>query len=145
MEEEFVSEKDYNEIVRNVIGIIEDFGYTELKDIKSPKSDSIYFIFCDDEELTNEEVNLIVCLRVSDHKLSSWGSDRTKQDAKNRQLKTLQQFADENRFLNKHISDNEHIPIYYIYVKYENEFYTELEDLYSQIRKKLQEFTNKNK
>lgn len=140
-------ENNAENIITNIIGIINEFGYTEL--MNKPKSNqsnskSLYFTFCDENEFNTEEVELIVRMRVSDHNLPRWKNNKNEQDAINRQLNDLKAFAHDNKFLNKNLNVEEEIPVEYIYVKYENKWYSNIEEVYDKVRKKLQDFKNKH-
>lgn len=138
-------ESDFDKIKKDVSKIIMSFGYTELEKADISDHGSMYFIFCKKSEYDTDEVTLITKMRVSDHKLPLRDGDKTQQDAINRQIRNFQQYANDYRELNKNLMDSEEITATCIYVKYENEFYTELEDLYSKIRRKLQAFASKHK
>ena len=84
-------------------------------------------------------------MRVSDHNLSKWNDKETEQDAKNRQLNHLKNQTKDYYILNKHLMDKDTIPVEYIYVKYENEWYSNVEEVYTKIRQKLRDFQNKHK
>ena len=146
---EAINVKDnVNEIVKNITNIINDFGYEELepgRPSSNSYSNSLYFTFCDKEDYDLEEVELIIGMRVSDHDLPKWDNDRTSQDTKNRQLDYLSNFTKNYYMLNKHLKNGDTIPVDYIYVKYENEFYSDLDDLYNKVKEKLQAFKNKHK
>lgn len=143
--EEFDFEENYEDIIQNIVTIIEEFGYEVLEKERSPLSNSLYFIFCFKNEYNDTKVNLIVELRLSDHDLPIWSKDKGKQDAKNRQLNFVKGYAQANKELNKTLKPGEEISVDQIYVKYENEFYSTLEDVYKKVREKLQTFTNKHK
>lgn len=135
-------------IVSTIINIIGEFGYTEIMGnpkSNKPNSNSLYFTFCNENKFNSEEVELIIRMRVSDHDLPRWKTDKTGQDAKVRQLNDLKAFAHNNRFINKNLKADEEIPVEYIYVKYENEYYSDIEEVYAKIRQKLREFQNKHK
>lgn len=136
------------EIITNITNIITDFGYIDITDnpkSNKPNSNSLYFTFCDENEFNSEEVQLIVRMRVSDHDVPRWRNDESEQDAKVRQLNKLKAFAHNNRFINKNLKADEEIPVEYIYVKYENEYYSNIEEVYAKIRQKLRDFQNKHK
>ena len=141
------TEEECKEIIGNITHIIEEFGYTVLNETKSNKdgSNSLYFTFCKEDEFNTEEVTLIIRLRVSDHDLPMWSGDKRKQDAKNRQINNLKDYANNNKWLNSKLKDNDEIGVDFIYVRYENAVYTEWEDVYKKIRQKLQSFSNKHK
>lgn len=145
MNEEFNFEKSYNNIINKVVGIIKEFGYIVLDKNKSPYSDSLYFLFCSDNEFDCTEVSLIIDLRLSNHELPKWDNDKSNKDAKDRQLNFVKGYAHDNKWLNKNLKDNEEISVEQIYVKYENEFYSTLDDVYKKVREKLQAFTSKHK
>lgn len=139
------SDTDYKKLLNSIIQIIEEFGYTVVNSSKSNQSNSLYFTFCRDDEFNAEEVTLIVGLRVSDHNLPLWNSDKSIHDAENRQLHKLQQFAHDNKFLNNNLLDDEEIPVEYMYVKFENKFYVTLDDVLNKVRQKMQKFIKKHK
>lgn len=142
---ETVNAKDNaQEIIDNVTEIIEEFGYIELEPGYPSNSGSLYFTFCDADKYDSEEVELIIGMRVSDHKLPKWNNE-TEQDAKDRQLNFLRNATRDYYILNKHLDNSEIIPVDYIYVKYENEYYSDIEEVYAKIRQKLREFQNKHK
>lgn len=143
--EEFDFEKNCQDIISNVVKIIEEFGYVVLEKDRSPYSNSLYFIFCFKNEYDDTEVKLIVELRLSDHELPTWDKDKNKQDARNRQLQFVRNYANDNRELNKNLSDTDEIDVDQLYIKYENEFYTTEEDVYKKVRNDLRKFTNKHK
>ena len=136
---------EFSKIKQDVTGIINSFGYTELEDVKKSDSGSLYFTFCDEEDFNKEEVTLVIRMRVSDHTLPLWDDDKTEQDAKNRQKQNLQNYANSHKVLNKNYGNKDNFPVDFIYVKYENEFYNDLEDVYKKIRQKLAQFRNKHK
>ena len=138
-------ESDFDKIKKDVSEIIMSFGYTELEKADISKHGSMYFIFCKKNEYDTNEVTLITKMRVSDHILPLRDDDKTQQDAINRQIRNFQLYANDNKWLNKNFGDSDEMPATCIYVKYENAFYTELEDLYSKIRKRLEVFANKHK
>lgn len=137
-------DKDYDTIVEEIKKIIISFGYTLMEKEDRSNANSIYFTFCDNDEFLSAEVTLIARMRVSGHKLPLWPKDKSERDAIKRQMSNLQKYADENRFVNKNLFDEEHIPVDYVYVRYENKYYTELDDLYSEIRRKLSRFKSKH-
>lgn len=144
--EEFNFEDNYKNIISNVVSIIKEFGYEVLEKERSPYSDSLYFIFCFKNEYNDTEVKLVIELRLSDHELPKWDNDKSKRDAKNRQLNFVKGYVHNNKeLLNKNLKDDEEIPVDQIYIKYENEFYSTLDDVYQKVREKLQAFTNKHK
>ena len=136
---------EFSRIKQDITGIINSFGYTELENVKKSDSGSLYFTFCNEEDFNKEEVTLVIRMRVSDHKLPLWDDDKTEQDAKNRQKQNLQNYANANKVLNKNYGKEDEFPVDYVYVKYENEFYTDLDDVYRKIRYKLARFKNKHK
>lgn len=136
-------DKDFDEIVYAVLGILHSFGYIDLEQHKSPDSNSLYFTFCRESEFDVEEVTLIIRMRVSDHKLPRWRNDKSEKDAQIRLQNKLQEFADENRDLNKHIYDDESIETAVVLVEYEHEFYNTYEDMFKEIRKDLRNFKRK--
>lgn len=130
-------------IINDIKDIIEDFGYMEADPPYQSKANSLYFTFLDTDQFLDQEVNLIIRMRVSDHKVPLWDCDRTEQDAKNRQLGYLKAFAHSLKDFNKNIcGTDEEIPVDYLYIEYENEFYTEPDDVYKKIRRRLAEFRN---
>jgi len=146
---ETISIKDNaEEIISNITNIITNFGYIDMTDnpkSNKPNSNSLYFTFCNENEFNSEEVQLIVRMRVSDHDVPRWRSDESERDAKIRQLNKLKSFAHNYRFMNKNLKTDEEIPVEYIYVKYENEYYSDIEEVYAKIRQKLRDFQNKHK
>lgn len=143
---ETINAKDNaEEIIKNVTNIITDFGYEQLEPPYTSNSGSMYFTFCDKDSYDLEEVELIIGMRVSDHDLPKWIDKETEQDTKNRQLNYLKNQTSDYYILNKHLTDKDTIPVEYIYVKYENEYYSNVEEVYDKVRKKLREFRNKHK
>lgn len=57
------------ELIINITNILEDFGYIEIEKTKQSDSGTLYFTFCSEEDFNNEKVNLIIRMRVADHKL----------------------------------------------------------------------------
>lgn len=140
-------ENNTENIIANITSIINEFGYTEL--MNKPKSNksnskSLYFTFCDENEFSSEEVELIISMRVSDHNLPKWDDEETNQNAKDRQLNYIKNRTKDYYILNKHLTDKDTIPVEYIYVKYENEWYSDTEEVYDKVRKKLQDFKYKH-
>ena len=142
---DITTKAECDEIINNITKIIEDYGYYIVDNDISNQSNSLYFMFCKDDEFNKEEVALFITLRVSDHELPQWKKDKNKQIAKDRQLHRSQVIAHNNRWMNKNLKDDEEIPVEQIYIKYENEFYSEWQDVYDKIRKKLEAFANKHK
>lgn len=143
---EAINAKDNaKEIIKNVTNIITNFGYEQLEPPYISNSGSMYFTFCDKDSYDLDEVELIIGMRVSDHNLSKWNDKETEQDTKNRQLNHLKNQTKDYYILNKHLTDKDTIPIEYIYVKYENEWYSNIEEVYAKIRQKLRDFQNKHK
>lgn len=142
---DIATDAECDKILDDIVKIIKSFGYYIVKRDRSNQSNSLYFVFCKENEFDKEEVNLFVALRVSDHDLPQWEKDKGKQDAKDRQLHTYQGIVNDFKWLNKNLKDDEEIPVEQIYIKYENEFYSEWQDVYDKIRKKLEAFTNKHK
>lgn len=140
-----INSNNWEEISNNIIDIICGFGYYVIDSYESDRSSSLYFRFCNENEFNSEEVTLIIGLRVADHELNLWNTDKSIQDAQNRQLNNLKGFAHDNRWINTKLKDNEEIPVKQIYIKYENEFYTSEEDVYNKIKEKLKTFKNKHK
>lgn len=134
------------EIINTTKSIIEKYGFYVLDSDKSPFGDSIslYFTFCDDNEFNKEEVSLIIRIRLSDHDLTAWKRDTKKQDAIKRQFNNLKDYAKSNRFLNKHLDDNQEIPVKQVYITYENNDYTNWDEVYKQIDKKVEYFRHKH-
>lgn len=132
-------------IISNIVRIIKSFGYYTMTSYKSEDSNSLYFTFCKESEFDTQQVTLIIGLRVSDHELPLWNSDKSVQDAKNRQLDRLTQYAHKNKWLNKTLPNSEDISTEYIYIKYENEFYATEEDVYKKIRQKIAQFVKQHK
>lgn len=132
-------------ISNNIIDIICSFGYFVMDSYRSDRSSSLYFRFCNKNEFDTEEVTLVIGLRVADHELNLWGSNTSIQDAKNRQLTHLKNFAHDNKWINTKLRDDEEIPVEQLYIKYENEFYTSEEDVYNKIKEKLKTFKNRHK
>ena len=83
-------------------------------------------------------------MRVSDHNLPKWDDEETNQNAKDRQLNYIKNRTKDYYILNKHLTDKDTIPVEYIYVKYENEWYSDTEEVYDKVRKKLQDFKYKH-
>lgn len=140
-----ITNDNWEQIADDISNIICSFGYYVVEKYKSDRSSSLYFRFCNDDELNDTEVTLIIGLRVSDHILPLWDSDKSIKDAEQRQLNKLKSFAHNNKWLNKNLSDEEEIPVEQVYLKYENEFYTSEEDVYNKIRQKIETFTNKRR
>lgn len=142
---EVINVKDSAEnIIKNVTDIITDFGYEQLEIPYTSDSGSMYFTFCDKDSYDLDEVELIIGMRVSDHNLSKWNDNETEQDVKNRQLNHLKNQTKSYYILNKHLTDKDTIPVEYIYVKYENEWYSNIEEVYSKVKQKLSDFKNKH-
>lgn len=137
-------ENNVQTIINNITDIIIDFGYEKLEPPYTSNSGSMYFTFCDKNSYDLEEVELIIGMRVSDHNLSKWNDNETEQDAKNRQLNHLKNQTKDYYILNNHLTDKDTISVEYIYVKYENEWYSDVEEIYDKVRKKLQNFKNKH-
>lgn len=137
-------ENNVQDIIDNITNIITDFGYEELEPGKPSDSKSMYFTFCDKDDYDSEEIELIISMRVSDHNLPKWDDEETNQNAKDRQLNYIKNRTKDYYILNKHLTDKDTIPVEYIYVKYENEWYSDTEEVYDKVRKKLQDFKYKH-
>lgn len=137
-------ENNVQDIIDNITNIIIDFGYEELEPGKPSDSKSMYFTFCDKDNYDSEEVELIIGMRVSDHDLPKWNDRETKQDAKDKQLNYLKNRTKDYYILNKNLTDKDTIPVEYIYVKYENEWYSDIDELYDKVRQTLSDFKNKH-
>lgn len=140
MDEDINVSENEETIISDIVKIIKSFGYYVTTSYKSNGSNSLYFTFCKETEFDTQQVTLIIRLRVSDHELPLWKSDKSVQDAKNRQLNNLKQYAHNNKWLNTTLSDSEEIPVEYIYIKYENEFYVTEEDVYKKVQQKIAQF-----
>jgi hypothetical protein len=136
-------ENNVEKILDDIKKIIEDYGYCEMHHAKSPMSTTLYFTFCDEAKFNSEEVELVARLRVADHSLPKRNNDKTNHDAEDRQLYDLQKFANKHKYINKKLKQDDDMPVKMLYVKYENEFYTDLEYVYNKIRKKLEWFRHK--
>ena len=136
-------ENNVEKILDDIKKIIESYGYCEMHHAKSPKSTTLYFTFCDEDKFNSEEVELVARLRVADHFLPKRETDRTNHDAEDRQLNDLQTFANKHKYINKNLKPDDDMPVKMLYVKYENEFYTDLDYVYDKIRKKLEWFRHK--
>ena len=132
------------DIIKNMTDIITDFGYEQLETPHTSDSGSMYFTFCDKSSYDLDEVKLIIGMRVSDHDLPKWKDNETKQDAKDRQLNYLKDKIKDYYILNKNLTDKDTIPVEYIYVKYENKWYSNIEELYNKVKQKLSDFKNKH-
>lgn len=137
-------ENNVQTIINNITDIIIDFGYEELEPPYTSNSGSMYFTFCNKSDYDSEAVELIVGMRVSDHDLPKWNDSETKQDAKNKQLNYLKNRTKDYYILNKNLTDKDTIPVEYIYVKYENEWYSDIDELYDKVRQTLSNFKNKH-
>ncbi len=148
----FVADSDITETIdvpsellkikKDVTKIINSFGYTELENVRKSKSNSLYFTFCDEDEFNSESVTLVIGMRVADHSLKAWEDDKTRQDAVNRQKANLQKYVNAHKELNPKYDGD--IPVDFIYIKYENEFYSDLDEVYDKIRHKLASFRKKH-
>lgn len=107
---------NYDEIVDEIKRIITSFGYTLMEKEDRSDANSLYFTFCDESDFMKAEVDLIVRMRVSGHTLPLWPRDKSERDARKRQKLYLQKYADENRFVNKNLKDDEQISVDFIYM-----------------------------
>ncbi len=145
IEETIDVDKDHESILSDIVDILKEYGFTELSRTKSPSSTSLYVTFCDNGRFDSRTVNLVIRIRVADHFLIKHDDDRTYQDAKNRQKRDLQNYANDFKFdLNKEMETDVDMPVDMLYVKYNNAWYFTLDDLYDKIRDKLNRFIHKN-
>lgn len=134
-------EEDVSEFCGAIIMTLKSAGYYELDHNQSnrPDSNSLYFTFCKETEFNIQQVRIVFRLRVSNHQLPMWKSDKNFKDAITRFTNDIgNHVGDSVDLLQENLPEDERIlgqvPVL---VQYEDDWYTTYGEVLNAVIRKL--------
>lgn len=134
-------EEDVSEFCGAIIMTLKSAGYYELDHNQSNRQDSnsLYFTFCKETEFNIQQVRVVFRLRVSNHQLPMWKSDKNFKDAITRFTNDIENHVgDSMDLLQENLPEDERVlgqvPVL---IQYEDDWYTTYGDVLNAVIRKL--------
>ena len=129
--------EEFYTYVMSILNLVERMGFEELDTDKSDRSDSLYFVFCYKTEASVLKVRFIFTMRVSEHDLTMWSSDKTQKDARTRQKNYQTQMLEEYEDYSSEIDDGSIPQIIPSYIKYDDKYFDRTDVVLDLVQRRL--------
>lgn len=136
-------EESFYSFVKTMLNLFEQEGFFELDFNKSPKSDSLYFTLCFGDDAESLRVQVIFYMRISDHRIPEWNSDKSNQDAESRMHSS--HVADAKQYSVLNDDPDSEIDVVDEYVKYDGAEYIRYDLALHDVRQKIRKLKQKYK